>query len=110
MLHVHPLSLTLEIYNGQAVLVIRMARAAAPIAIRGRYYRRVGNSTRGVPEESLPRFLLERTGQSWDALPCEATIPMLDAKTIADFAILANHRLPEIASPTAQSVRWAIRT
>jgi ATP-dependent DNA helicase RecG len=57
----------------------------------------VGNSTREVPEESLPRFLLERTGQSWDALPSEVGIDSLDAKTVADFAVLAKQRLPALS-------------
>jgi len=96
ILHVHPLSMTVETHIGQTVLVIEMARSAAPIAVRGRYYRRVGNSTREVPEESLPRFLLERTGHSWDALPCDAKLDGLDEKTVADFAVLARPRLPEI--------------
>lgn len=96
-LHLHPLSLTIETYAGQMVLIIEMARAAAPVAVRGRYYRRVGNSTRDVPEESLPRFLLERTGQSWDALPCETSPSALDEKTVADFATLAKPRLPELS-------------
>src|SRR6059058_6159480 len=67
ILHVHPVFMRVGAHTGQPVLVIEMARAASPVAVRGRYYRRVGNSTREVPEESLPRFLLERTGQSWDA-------------------------------------------
>ncbi len=96
-LHVHPLTMMVETYGGQTLLAIEMARAAAPVAVRGRYYRRVGNSTRDVPEESLPRFLLERTGQSWDALPCDAGLDALDAKTVADFATLAKPRLPELS-------------
>src|SRR5579871_457949 len=77
-LHVHPLAMTVETHAGQTSLVIEMARAIAPVAVRGRYYRRVGNSTREVPEENLPRFLLERTGQSWDALPSDAGLDALD--------------------------------
>jgi ATP-dependent DNA helicase RecG len=96
VLHVHPLSMTVETHVGRTALIIEMARAASPVAIRGRYYRRVGNSTRDVSEESLPRFLLERTGQSWDALPCEAQPDALDEKTVADFAVLAKPRLPDI--------------
>jgi ATP-dependent DNA helicase RecG len=96
-LHVHPRSMAVETHARQTVLVIEMARAAAPVAVRGRYYRRVGNSTRDVPEESLSRFLLERTGQSWDVLPCDVSLDALDERTVADFATLAKPRLPELS-------------
>lgn len=95
-LHTHPLSMTVEMQAGQTVLVIEMARAASPVAVRGRYYRRVGNSTRDVPEESLPRFLLERTGAKWDGLPCTVTADALDARTFEDFKALARNRLPAL--------------
>jgi ATP-dependent DNA helicase RecG len=96
-LRILPLEIAVETHAGQPVLVIEMARAAAPVAVRGRYYRRVGNSTREVPEESLHRFLLERTGQFWDALPCDVGLDALDAKTIGDFKALAKPRLPELS-------------
>ena len=97
MLRAHPASIQPQSHTGQTVLVIEMARAAAPVALRGRYYRRVGNSTRDVPEESLQRFLLDRTGQSWEALPSDAGLDELDEKTIANFVALAKPRLPALA-------------
>ncbi len=74
-----------------------MYQAAAPAALRGRFYRRVGNSSREVPAEELPRFLLERTGQTWDALPAEYGMDELSAKTVDDFKVLARERIPELA-------------
>ncbi len=52
-----PIAMTVQTRDGLPLLVIRMVRAASPIAIRGRYYRRVGNSTRRFPDGELPRFL-----------------------------------------------------
>jgi ATP-dependent DNA helicase RecG len=71
ILHIHPSSILIEEKESLPVLVVRMHQAAAPVALRGRFYRRVGNSSRELPAEELPRFLLERTGQTWDALPAE---------------------------------------
>src|SRR5579862_8585883 len=42
LLQVHPISMTVQTENGKPALVIQMAKAASPVAIRGRYYRRVG--------------------------------------------------------------------
>ena len=63
-LQVHPLALDVRTVADRHILLIRMASAAAPVALNGRYYRRVANSSREVPSEELPRFILEKTGQS----------------------------------------------
>ncbi|MDQ2798265.1 MAG: putative DNA binding domain-containing protein [Armatimonadota bacterium] len=96
-LHIHPASVSVEQKAGKSVLAIQMHQAAAPVALRGRYYRRVGNSSRELPAEELPRFLLERTGQTWDALPAEEGIEGMAVKTVEDFKVLAHERLPELA-------------
>ncbi len=97
ILQIHPASILIEERNGLPILVIRMHQAAAPVALRGRFYRRVGNSSRELPTEELPRFLLERTGQTWDALPAEYGMEELSAKTLDDFKVLARERIPELA-------------
>ena len=94
-LQVHPRSMTIETLEGTPVLAIQMAQASAPVALNGRFFRRVGNSTREVPTEELPRFLLEKTGQSWDELPSDATMGDLFAEAIAIFRARAKQRLPE---------------
>ncbi len=104
-LHIHPASISVEHKAGKPVLAIQMHRAAAPVSLRGRYYRRVGNSSRELPVEELPRFLLERTGQTWDALPAEEGSEGLAVKTVEDFKILAQERLPQIApSDTIEAI------
>lgn len=97
-LHVHPASILVEHRDDKPILAIQMHSTASPVALRGRYYRRVGNSSRGLPAEELPRFLLERTGQTWDTLPTQEGFEELDAKAVQDFRVLAKDRLPELAS------------
>ena len=92
-----PVAMTIQTRDDLPVLVIRMARTASPVAVRGRYYRRVGNSTREIPDGELPRFLLERTGQNWDELPSEFGLEAVAERTVADFRILARERLPDLA-------------
>ena len=76
-----------------------MEKSAAPVSVRGRYYRRVGNTTREVPESELPRFLLERTGQSWDILPFGVNLELISEETIQIFCDLAHkERIPELSS------------
>ncbi|WP_394793130.1 ATP-binding protein [Armatimonas sp.] len=94
-LQVHPRSMTIETLEGTPVLAIQMAQAVSPVALNGRFFRRVGNSTREVPTEELPRFLLEKTGQSWDELPSDATIGDLFPEAISIFRTRAKLRLPE---------------
>jgi ATP-dependent DNA helicase RecG len=95
-LQVHPRSMTIETLEGTSVLAIQMAQATSPVALNGRFFRRVGNSTREVPAEELPRFFLEKTGQSWDDLPSEATVADISASAVAGFRAQAT-RLPEAA-------------
>lgn len=104
VLHIHPASILIEEKEGLPILAIRMHQAAAPVALRGRFYRRVGNSSRELPVEELPRFLLERTGQTWDALPAEYGMEELSTKTIDDFKVLARERIPELAPSDSTEV------
>ena len=97
ILQVHPASMLVETKDNKSVLMIQMHKAAFPVALRGRYYRRVGNSSRELPAEELPRFLLERTGQTWDALPSDFGFDALKTSTLDDFRVLARERLPAMA-------------
>ena len=97
MLQVHPASMVVEIKDDKPVLKVHMHKAAAPVALRGRFYRRVGNSSRELPAEELPRFLLERTGQTWDALPSDFGLDAIRLNTLDDFRILSRDRLPAMA-------------
>ena len=95
-LQTHPASISIEKEEGLQILVIRMHQVASPVSLSGHFYRRAGNSSRELPAEELPRFLLERTGQTWDALPADYGMEELSAQTIDDFKVLARERIPEL--------------
>ena len=105
-LHIHPASILVERRDDKPILTIQMHRTASPVALRGRYYRRVGNSSRELPAEELPRFLLGRTGQTWDALPTQEGFEELATKAVEDFRVLAQDRLPELAPSNTTGRSW----
>lgn len=96
-LRVLPATISVQSEYGTPVLVVEMARSPTPVAVRGIYYRRVGNSTREIPSENVQRFLLERSGLSWDGLPCDFTLKAISEEAIENFKALAGKRLPMIA-------------
>jgi ATP-dependent DNA helicase RecG len=95
-LQVHPLSMTIESVQGVPVLAIQMAQAVSPVALNGRFFRRVGNSTREIPPEELPRFFLEKTGQSWDDLPSDVAATEIYPEAVSVFRFRAKERIPEL--------------
>ena len=103
-LQVHPRSMTIETLEGTPVLAIQMSQAVSPVALNGRFYRRVGNSTREVPAEELPRFFLEKTGQSWDDLPSDALVANLSPEAIAAFRLQAAPKLPQAAQTESDAL------
>ncbi len=98
ILGIHPVRVEIEQYDTGNILAVSMEKSAAPVSVRRRYYRRIGNTTREVPESELPRFLLERTGQSWDILPFGDNLELISEETIQMFCDLAHkERIPELS-------------
>ena len=92
-------SLAVEVAGGERVLVVRVDEAhgmAAPY--ESRYYRRIGCTSQEVPPEQLGQFLLERTGQSWDALPCDAAFDEIDEQAVHRYCRRAVNRLPNVSN------------
>lgn len=68
--------------------------AQAPVAYRGRYYHRVGATTREIPAGELTRFLTKRAGQTWDALPSDRSLDEISEEALRQFIERASARLP----------------
>jgi len=77
------------------VLCISVAGAGLPIALRGRYFQRLGNTTRQLPSETLGRLFIEKSGASWDKHPTTASLDEIDPAAVHRFLRLAHDRLPE---------------
>lgn len=69
------------------VLSFKVNRTTYPVSYDGRYYERVGNTTREMSREKLRAILL--TGKSWDSITGDFSITEIDAETIRHFVQLA---------------------
>ncbi|MGY4706952.1 ATP-binding protein [Candidatus Bipolaricaulota sp. J31] len=80
--------------KGQEVVCITVEESLnKPVRYRGRAYVRSGSSDRLATEEEETRWVLERTGQTWDALPePRARWEHLDPDQIRRFRRLCNQK------------------
>lgn len=82
--------------DGKTVLVISVKPTDWLVACKGRHYTRVGSTNREMPREELTRRMLRQMGNSWDALPSDASIDQVDTDTLRRFATLSKERLPHL--------------
>jgi ATP-dependent DNA helicase RecG len=66
--------------KGKRVLVVRVPRSSLPISYEGRYYERIGNTTREMKSENLRALLLR--GKSWDSLTGDFSIEEINPETV----------------------------
>jgi len=80
--------------DGKTVLRIDVKKSKTPVAYEGRYYSRVGNTTRLMDIEELKEFLISSI--EWDSLPSQRELADIDEETVRLFVRLAKSagRLP----------------
>jgi ATP-dependent DNA helicase RecG len=80
--------------EGKTVLRIDVKKSKIPVAYEGRYYTRVGNTTRLMDTEELKEFLI--SGIEWDSLPSQRGLADIDEETVRLFVRQAKSagRLP----------------
>lgn len=80
--------------EGKTVLRIDVKKSKSPVAYEGRYYTRVGNTTRLMDIEELKEFLI--SGIEWDSLPSQSGLADIDEETVRLFVRQAKSagRLP----------------
>jgi ATP-dependent DNA helicase RecG len=87
-----------EVENETVVVIRVLESLMKPIAVNGRFYQRVGKSTRVLTSQDIFRMHLSSTRSSWDASPSmsNASLNELDEKTMRRFVDRAVHkgRLP----------------
>jgi predicted HTH transcriptional regulator len=76
-LGIHP-EIEIEEREGKEVIKISVKPSLIPISFNGRYYERVGNTTREMNPERLREFFLK--GMNWDGLIREEGITVEDLK------------------------------
>ncbi|MEW6455881.1 MAG: ATP-binding protein [Acidobacteriota bacterium] len=79
------------------IIAVIVARSSFPISYEGRYYERIGNTTREMSQEKLRALLLK--GKSWDLLTNNVSYEEIDIETIKRFVRLAveKNRLPRVS-------------
>jgi ATP-dependent DNA helicase RecG len=99
-------SITQRTMDGREVIEVQVEPARGLVVHNGRYRTRVGSTNRDLPQEQLARVMLDRSGQTWDALPSPWGPDRVDVATLTRFAELARRRLPEIdASDPERTLR-----
>lgn len=95
-LSVYPEIETIDTKNGR-ILTIKIVHSNYPVSYEGRYYERVGNTTREINPEKLMIFLLK--SKTWDSITDNFSIKEIDIETIKHFIHLAvdKNRLTDIS-------------
>jgi len=93
ILGVHPV-VSVDMQQGKPVLVIEVKTSPTLVACRGRYYHRVGNSTREIPADQLGRYFVAKLGVQWDSVTDGYTLELIDTAAVQRFLDLAKGRLP----------------
>jgi len=86
-LGIHP-EIEIEKREGKEILKISVKPSAVPISFNGKYYERVGNTTREMNPERLKEFFLK--GTNWDSLINEeSSFDDIDKDTVRMFIRMA---------------------
>lgn len=76
--------------DGDEFLEIKVKAHRPPVSFRGKYYKRVGNTTQQMPDEELKALFLE--GEAWDSQTnSEFSLGEIDRDTIQHFLELAKN-------------------
>jgi len=93
ILRVHP-AVSVQQEQGKPVLVIEVKPGSTLVACHGRYYHRVGNSTREIPPEQLGKYFVTKLGIQWDSVTDGYTLDLIDPAAVKRFLEVARTRLP----------------
>jgi len=87
-------AVSVQTEQGKPVLVIEVKPSAILVACRGRYYQRIGNTTREIPAEQLGRYFIAKLGVQWDSVTNGYPLGQIDPAAVRRFLELARNRLP----------------
>ncbi len=94
----------------KSVLVVHIAEASIkPVSVRGRCYKRVGNSNRVMSPQEIAQMYLNATGQSWDQLlVTRAGIDDIDEKKV-EWYLTRRETTRNVAKPQDMSQTALLR-
>ena len=93
-LNTYPEIETIDIQR-RRIILFRIVRSGFLVSYEGRYYERVGNTTREISEDRLRALLSSK--KTWDSLIGSFSLEEIDTETIKQFVRLAvdKNRLPK---------------
>jgi ATP-dependent DNA helicase RecG len=86
MLGIHPQIDCIKI-NKKDVLQIKVKKSTLPVSYKGKYYTRVGNTTREMQGEELRSFFIK--GTNWDGLTGNYSLDEIDPEAVRKFIRMA---------------------
>lgn len=89
-------SLEMHTIGDKQILAIEVASSPTPVAYKGKYYKRVGNTTREISPEALGRLFIEKWGITWDSVTGDYSVDEIDFDTVRQFVRLSEPRLPYV--------------
>ena len=98
-LGIHPQIDVIEV-NGKHVLKVEVKKSTLPISYEGRYYKRVGNTTREMQGEELRTFFTK--GNNWDGLTGDYSLEEITGE--ADIVSISLMPLSEMVSASGHSL------
>jgi ATP-dependent DNA helicase RecG len=87
LLGVHPQIDYIKI-NEKDVIQIKVKKSTLPVSYKGKYYTRVGNTTREMQGEELRSFFIKDT--NWDGLTGNYNLDEIDPETVRKFIRMAS--------------------
>jgi ATP-dependent DNA helicase RecG len=87
LLRIHPQIDYIKI-NKKDVLQIKIKKSTLPVSYKGKYYIRVGNTTREMQGEELRSFFIKDT--NWDGLTGNYSLDEIDPETVRKFIRMAS--------------------
>ncbi|MBA7547848.1 hypothetical protein ES705_40286 [subsurface metagenome] len=87
LLGIHPKIDCIKI-NKKDILQIRVKKSTLPVFYKGKYYTRVGNTTREMQGEELRSFFIKDT--NWDGLTGNYSLDEIDPETVRKFIRMAS--------------------
>lgn len=86
LLGIHPQIDFIKV-NKKDVLQIKVKKSTLPVSYKGKYYTRVGNTTREMQGEELRSFFIK--GTNWDGLTENYGLDEIDTETVRKFIRMA---------------------
>lgn len=83
---------SMDIEGDTVVIITIKDYPLKPVAIRGRCYRRVGNSNRVMTPAEISEMHLQSMGTTWDATPCpNATLKDIESNNVNEYVSRAKN-------------------